>query len=168
VSGWKPVERGIRKDNPAVYALLETKMSLLRIALQAEPRREESARTGSLRRCMQLLADYSQGKSIAIRRTPPAEDTSIEGLISLPEAKLPASAAAGDSRQSSRDHGTVHHRLGPWPKARCRLLRPAVYTSIENESAAVTGYLLSNPPKLEQAMATIMRQYACRAHAAGR
>lgn len=36
VNGWTPAERGIRADNPAVYGLLETKMSLLRVAPQAE------------------------------------------------------------------------------------------------------------------------------------
>lgn len=41
-----------------------------------------------------------------------------------------------------------------WPSAegQVQIASPAVYTNIENESAAVTGYLLSNPPKLDQAL----------------
>lgn len=148
VNGWTPAERGIRADNPAVYGLLETKMSLLRIALQAEPVRAEAAQaeSGAL---AALLSDYSEGKAVDTGGTP-AEPASIEGLISyLKQAS--AAAQAGDSAAAAEVMGQF---IAAWPSAegQVQLASPTVYASIENESTAVTGYLLSSPPKLNQAL----------------
>ncbi|NUU60339.1 FTR1 family iron permease [Paenibacillus agri] len=150
-SGWKPVERAIRKDNPAVYGMLETKMSLLRIALQAEPRREESARSEA-KALYQLLADYGQGKAVAAPNTA-GEDTSIEGLI----AYLKQASAAATDGDSAKAAAIMEQFITVWPMAegQVQIASPKVYASIENESAAVTGYLLSNPPKLERALSTL-------------
>lgn len=151
VNGWKPAERGIRADNPAVYGLLETKMSLLRVALQAEPLREESAKSEA-EALYQLLTDYSEGKVVD---TGDASDepASIEGLISYLN-KATSSVNEGDSRGAA---DIMEQFIIAWPSAegQVQIASPAVYTNIENESAAVSGYLLSDPPKLDQAL-TIM------------
>ncbi|WP_339257607.1 FTR1 family protein [Paenibacillus sp. FSL P2-0136] len=148
VNGWTPVERGIRADNPAVYGLLETKMSLLRIALQAEPVRGEAAQAES-EALVTLLSGYSEGKAVDTGDAP-AEPASIEGLISyLKQAS--ASAQAGDSAAAA---DIMEQFIAAWPSAegQVQLASPKVYASIENKSTAVTGYLLSSPPKLDQAL----------------
>lgn len=148
VSGWKPAERNIRADNSAVYSLLETKISLLRIALQAEPLREESAKSEA-EALYQLLADYSEGKAIDAGDTS-GKPASIEGLISHLN-KASSTAKAGNSAEAAN---IMEQFIVDWPSAegQVQIASSAVYTNIENESAAVTGYLLSNPPKLDQAL----------------
>ncbi|MEK4047091.1 FTR1 family protein [Paenibacillus sp. FSL H8-0048] len=147
VNGWTPAERGIRADNPAVYGLLETKMSLLRIALQAEPVRGEAAQAEA-EALVTLLSGYSEGKAVDTGGAP--RPASIEGLISyLKQAS--ASAQAGDSAAAA---DIMEQFITAWPSAegQVQLASPKVYASIENESTAVTGYLLSSPPKLDQAL----------------
>lgn len=148
VNGWTPVERGIRADNPAVYGLLETKMSLLRIALQAEPVRGEAAQAEA-EALVTLLSGYSEGKAVDTGGAP-AEPASIEGLISyLKQAS--ASAQTGDSTAAA---DIMEQFIAAWPSAegQVQLASPKVYASVENKSTAVTGYLLSSPPKLDQAL----------------
>ncbi|WP_081972223.1 FTR1 family iron permease [Paenibacillus borealis] len=147
VNGWTPAERGIRGDNPAVYGLLETKMSLLRIALQAEPLREEAA-LAEAEALVTLLSGYSEGKAVDTG-TATAEPASIEGLISYLN-KASASAEAGDSPAAAE---VMEQFITAWPSAEgaVQLASPKVYANIENESTAVTGYLLSDPPKLAEA-----------------
>lgn len=148
VSGWKPAERDIRADNSAVYGLLETRISLLRIALQAEPLREEAAKAEA-EALYQLLADYSKGKAIDAGDTS-SEPASIEGLISYLN-KATTAAQEGNSEEAAT---IMEQFIIAWPSAegQVQIASSATYTNIENESAAVTGYLLSNPPKLEQAI----------------
>ncbi|WP_379130635.1 FTR1 family protein [Paenibacillus sp. sgz500958] len=152
VDGWTPAESAIRKDNPAVYGQLETTMSLLRIALQAEPLRVDAAKAKS-EALYTLLADYSAGKSAAGGTTDAAQPASIEGLLAyLSEAR---SAAADLDSTSAAD--VMEQFIAAWPQAegKVQIAAPEVYTSIENESAAATGYLLSDPPKLEQALTVL-------------
>ncbi|ULO08479.1 FTR1 family iron permease [Paenibacillus sp. 19GGS1-52] len=151
VDGWKPAERDIRGDNPAVYSLLETKMSLLRIALQAEPLRAESAKSEAAA-LYQLLADYSEGKAIDTGNAS-GEPASIEGLINYLK-KASNAATGGDSAGAAV---IMEQFIVAWPSAegQVQIASPAVYNNIENESAAVTGYLLSAPPKLTEAMAVM-------------
>ncbi|KGE20716.1 FTR1 family iron permease [Paenibacillus wynnii] len=152
INGWKPAESAIRQDNSAVYGQLETKLSLLRIALQAEPLREESAKSEA-EALYTLLADYSTGK---VNQTTPAaidESVSIEGLIRyLKEART--NAANGDSATAA---GVMEQFIIAWPSAegQVQIASPTVYNNIENESSAVSGYLLSDPPKLDQALAAL-------------
>ncbi|OMF88181.1 iron permease [Paenibacillus sp. FSL R7-0333] len=148
VNGWTPVERGIRADNPAVYGLLETKMSLLRIALQAEPVRGEAAQAES-EALVTLLSGYSEGQAVDTGGVP-AEPASIEGLISYLKQASTA-AQAGDSAAAA---DIMEQFIAAWPSAegQVQLASPKVYASIENKSTAVTGYLLSSPPKLDQAL----------------
>ncbi|WP_310830008.1 FTR1 family iron permease [Paenibacillus pedocola] len=151
VNSWAPAERGIRVDNPAVYAQLETKISLLRIALQAEPLREEAAKAEA-EALYTLLSDYSEGKAIAAGDSS-AEPASIEGLISYLN-KASAAATAGDSSAAA---GIMEQFIVAWPSAegQVQIASPKTYTNIENESADVTGKLLSDPPKLEEALKVI-------------
>ncbi|WP_039835322.1 FTR1 family iron permease, partial [Paenibacillus sonchi] len=53
--------------------------------------------------------------------------------------------------------GIMEQFIAAWPSAegKVQIASPKVYANIENESAAVTGDLLSNPPKLEQALAAM-------------
>lgn len=148
VNGWTPAERGIRRDNPDVYGLLETKMSLLRIALQAEPLREEAALAES-EALVALLSGYSEGRAVDTGGAP-AKPASIEGLISYLN-KASASAEAGDSPAAA---AVMEQFITAWPSAEgaVQLASPKVYANIENESTAVTGYLLSDPPKLAGAL----------------
>jgi len=44
VGGWKKIEMPIRKDHFSVYSQLETKMTMIRISLQANPPRQEQAK----------------------------------------------------------------------------------------------------------------------------
>lgn len=121
VSGWTPAERGIRADNPAVYGLLETKMSLLRIALQAEPVRGEAAQAEA-EALVTLLSGYSEGKA-ADTGGAPAEPASIEGLIRyLKQASPPPRPATAQqpliSWNSSSLPGLRPKARSSWPPPR--------------------------------------------------
>lgn len=154
--GWKPAERGIRGDNPAVYGRLELEMSLLRIALQAEPLREADAQQHA-QALYTLLADYSSGKAAAAEDSA-AGDGSIEGLIGYLD-QASSAVAAGDSAGAA---SLIEQFIAAWPAAegKVQIAAPKVYASIENDSAAVAGDLLSDPPKLERALETIDRMKA--------
>ncbi|WP_342562750.1 hypothetical protein NST84_24720 [Paenibacillus sp. FSL R7-0345] len=151
VNSWAPAERGIRIDNPAVYALLETKISLLRIALQAEPLRTEAAAAES-EALYTALSDYSEGKAVSTGAAS-AEPASIAGLVSYLN-QATAKAKAGDSSGAA---AIMEQFIAAWPSAegQVQIASPKVYTHIENESAEVTGNLLSVPPKLEHALAVM-------------
>jgi high-affinity iron transporter len=151
VSAWKPAERNIRADDSAVYGLLETRISLLRIALQADPLREESAKSEA-EALYQLLADYSEGKALNTGNAS-TEPTSIEGLISYLN-KASSTAKGGNSAEAAT---IMEQFIVAWPsvEGQVKIASSATYTNIENESVTVTGYLLSDPPKLNQAL-TIM------------
>lgn len=148
VNGWTPAERGIRGDNPAVYSLLETKMSLLRIALQAEPLRGDAA-LAEAEALVVVLSDYSEGKAVDTGGTA-AEPASIEGLISYLN-KASDSVKDGNSQAAAT---VMEQFITAWPSAEgeVQIASPKVYANIENESTAVTGYLLSDPPKLAEAL----------------
>lgn len=152
IDGWKPAEGAIRQDNSAVYGQLETKLSLLRIALQAEPLREESAKAEA-EALYTLLANYSKGQTIQISNTANEEAASIEGLIQyLKEAR--SGTVNGDSTAAA---GVMEQFIIAWPSAegQVQIASPTVYNNIEIESAAVSGYLLSDPPKMDQALAAL-------------
>lgn len=123
-------------------------MSLLRIALQAHPLREEAAQAES-EALVALLSGYSEGKAVDTGSAP-AEPASIEGLISYLN-KASASAEAGDSPAAAT---IMEQFITAWPSAEgaVQIASPKVYANIENESTAVTGYLLSDPPKLAVAL----------------
>lgn len=123
-------------------------MSLLRIALQAEPLREEAALAES-EALVALLSGYSEGRAVDTGGAP-AKPASIEGLISYLN-KASASAEAGDSPAAA---AVMEQFITAWPSAEgaVQLASPKVYANIENESTAVTGYLLSDPPKLAGAL----------------
>jgi len=152
VDGWKPAERGIRKDNPAVYGLLETKLSLLRIALQAEPIRVEPAKAEA-EALYTLLADYSAGRAVPAGASAAGEPASIEGLIHY--LKQARSGTADGNSAAAAD--IMEQFIVAWPSAegQVQIASPAVYNNIENESAAVAGYLLSDPPKPDKALTVL-------------
>lgn len=149
---WTSAEQPIRSDNAAVYGQLETKMSLLRIALQASPVREESAVTQA-EALYALLDDYSQGKAAETAEGSAAEPASIDSLVaSLKEAK--SAVESGDAGQAAQ---IMESFIAAWPAAegQVQVSSPSAYTYIENESAAAAGYLESEPPKLEKAEASL-------------
>ncbi len=154
VDGWAPVERAVRQDNAAVYGQLETKMSLLRIALQAEPVRAEAA-LAEAEALRGLLESYSKGLKPSAAETEVGRSSaaSIEGLIGHLDQAI-TDAEAGRAAEAA---ASVERFIADWPsvEGRVQISSPSAYTRLENESAEAAGYLLSDPPKLDRALATM-------------
>ncbi|WP_341279425.1 FTR1 family protein [Paenibacillus sp. FSL H8-0537] len=147
---WLTIEPAIRSDNFTVYGKLETAMSMIRIALQAEPPRAEQSETET-NAMIQLLNDYRAGKIDAA--AVPAEKLGIADLIAIVD-KAAKDIAAGNLSEAD---GQMQAFISKWPSVEGQVqIRSAdAYTKIEIQMTAVSGYLLSNPPVPDIAQAVI-------------
>lgn len=144
-SSWKSIESPIRSENSAVYAKLETGMSMIRIALQAEPPRAEQA-AEETKAFKQLIQDYKDGVLVA---EPVASGVTVADLIViLDKAYQDVEAGLYDEAD-----GQMASFIAKWPSAEgeVQVRSAAAYDKIEIQMASVSGYLLSNPPQPEQA-----------------
>ncbi|MNM32617.1 Ferrous iron permease EfeU precursor [compost metagenome] len=151
--GWTAAEQAIRQSNAALYGQLETKMSLLRIALQAEPVRADAAKTQA-EALYRLLDDYSAGRTTAAAaESSGAKTPTIDSLI----ASLQKAKTAVQGSDAAAAAAVMETFITDWPSAegKVQVASPSAYTYIENESATAAGYLESSPPKLEKAAQSI-------------
>ncbi|WP_308635168.1 FTR1 family iron permease [Paenibacillus silvisoli] len=146
---WKKIEQPIRGDNPAVYAALETGMSLIRIALRSEPPRAEQAEREAAG-LLQEVKDYAAGK-IAKADTA-AGVTLADAVAVLKQAE--ADAKAGHAGEAD---GQMQAFIRMWPsiEGEVQLRSGTVYRDIENRMTEASGYLVSVPPQTDKALETI-------------
>ncbi|ASR49875.1 iron permease [Paenibacillus kribbensis] len=162
VKAWYQVETPIRLDNFSVYSALETKISLIRISMQAEPIRQEQA-LKETQELTTLLSDYSQGKSVntgqgasagnAAPGTANGKTASLSDAVRLLESAR-QDAAANQPEQAADKIGQF---IALWPsvEGHVQISDPASYTAIENEMTETSGHLLSSPPNTAKAIQTL-------------
>lgn len=148
VDAWPTAETPIRSDNFTVYGQLETGISLVRIALQAEPVREEQA-VQEMQKLTTLMTGYTEGKIAAADAGSDGNYRLSDVLGILETARQ--DAQAGRSSEAA-DQMTKFISIWPAVEGEVRVSAPDLYTDIENKMSAVSGYLLSSPPKLDEAV----------------
>lgn len=154
-NSWLKVEPAIRADHFNVYSGLETKMSMLRIAVQADPPRTEQAKTEALA-LIQLIKDYRDGKIATVAK---------ESGITVADAVDILNQALNDVQQGHYPEaaGQMEAFIVQWPAIEgvVALRSAAIYSSMEIGMAEAGGYLLSDPPaadKAEQLIAEMLGQ----------
>jgi len=151
VNSWPDVENAIRADNFTVYSQLEVKMSMIRVALQADPPREEQAKADT-QALITLLNEYAAGD---IADTAPASGTVrlSDAVTLLQQAQT---AVTNQDQTQASDLMTQFISMWPLVEGEVQISSASTYTAIENEMAEVQGYLVSNPPLWSQANTVIV------------
>lgn len=150
VNAWPDVENVIRADNFTVYSQLEIKMSMIRVALQADPPREQQAKEDT-QALITLLNEYAAGD---IADTAPASGTvRLSDAVTLLQQVQTATTDQDQTKAS--DLMTQFISMWPLVEGEVQISSASTYTSIENEMAEVQGYLVSNPPAWTQASTVI-------------
>ncbi|WP_315793901.1 FTR1 family protein [Paenibacillus sp. BIC5C1] len=157
VTAWKGTEAPIRQDHFGVYSQLEKDISLVRIAMQAEPRKEVQA-TERMQELVTLLTDYSAGtlKEGEVEDTSASsEASSLSDLLKLLE-QIEKQIQAGDATSAAAG---LERFIVAWPlvEGQVQISSPASYTAIENEMAEASGYVVSNPPNTVKASEVVTR-----------
>lgn len=149
IDEWSHAENIIRADNTVLYSQLETKITLVRVAIQADPPRQDQAKQ-EMQTLLSLLTDYAQGKAIASDSNSSTQTYSLEELLNiLKEARQETLVG-----QSTNAVAQMEKFITIWPtvEGEVQISSATTYTRIENETALVTGQLLSNPPKLTESI----------------
>ncbi|WP_054976963.1 FTR1 family protein [Paenibacillus sp. A3] len=145
-SQWSKSEAAIRSDPSGVYGEIETKLSLLRIALQAEPPKAEAADKG-IGELIQLIDDYASGKL--------REDAAASGKQSVSDAlailQKAADAIGAGRNAEAADQLQAFIRIWPSVEGEVRTRAPDTYDRIEREMTEAASRLLSTPPQPEEA-----------------
>ncbi|MDR9747882.1 FTR1 family iron permease [Paenibacillus taichungensis] len=157
VTAWKGTEAPIRQDHFGVYSQLEKDISLIRISMQAEPRKEEQA-TERMQELVTLLTDYSAGtlKEGEVEDTSASSGvSSLSDLLKLLE-QVEQQIQAGDTTSAASG---LEQFIVSWPlvEGQVQISSPASYTAIENEMAEASGYVVSNPPNTVKATEVVTR-----------
>nr|WP_261764586.1 FTR1 family protein [Paenibacillus xylanexedens] len=157
VTAWKGTEAPIRKDHFGVYSQLEKQMSLIRIAMQAEPRKETQA-IQQMNEMVTLLTDYSMGTlkdGELDKEAVNAGSASLADLLQLLE-QVQQQIQAGDSTGAATG---MEQFIVAWPsvEGQVQISSPASYTAIENEMTEASGYLVSSPPNTSKATVVVSR-----------
>ncbi|GAB6991487.1 FTR1 family iron permease [Paenibacillus pini] len=155
VSAWLKAETPIRSENFTVYGQLETQITIVRVALQADPIRKEQART-EMQKLVTLLSDYADGKAPADSSVNTSNNSLEDLLVILDSARQETANSKGNL---AADQMTTFISMWPSVEGVVRISSPSLYTDIENQMTAVSGLLLSNPPQLSKA-STIMDDMA--------
>ncbi|MGV2884704.1 FTR1 family iron permease [Paenibacillus taichungensis] len=157
VTAWKGTEAPIRQDHFGVYSQLEKDISLVRISMQAEPRKEEQA-TERMQELVTLLTDYSAGtlKEGEVEDTSASSGvSSLSDLLKLLE-QVEQQIQAGDTTSAASG---LEQFIVSWPlvEGQVQISSPTSYTAIENEMAEASGYVVSNPPNTAKATEVVTR-----------
>lgn len=148
-AGWPKIEPAVRADNLVVYGGLETRMSMLRIAIQANPPRTEQAQTEGAA-LIQLINDYEAGNV-----APATEDAGL----TVADAVDMLAQALNDIQLGHFPEaaGQMDAFIASWPaiEGDVQLRSAAVYSRIEMQMAEAGGYLASNPPAADKAESVI-------------
>ncbi|WP_336789451.1 FTR1 family iron permease [Paenibacillus sp. MMO-177] len=148
--GWPPIEQSIRGENFIVYGKLETTMSMIRIALQAEPPREDDAKSYTTN-LITLINDYKDGKIAAASTN--SEGLTIADLIAILNQ---ASKDIAANHYAEAD-GQMQSFISSWPavEGQVQIRSAAAYQNIEIKMTDVSKYLLARAPSPDKAEAVI-------------
>ncbi|WP_245596198.1 FTR1 family iron permease [Paenibacillus taiwanensis] len=151
VNDWKKIENPIRNDNFAVYSQLETKMTLIRVALQADPPKAKQAQS-ELTHLIAIIKDYKAGKMDGTAGQAAQTHRLSDVLVLLQQADQ--ALQANDADLASQ-HVQAFITIWPAVEGEVSISSTTVYTDTENQMSEVQGYLLSSPPQVEQARTVI-------------
>lgn len=146
---WGKFESKVRSSDAQAYADIEAKISLARIALQAEPPRKNAAESG-LSALIGSVKGYVEGTSAAAVS---GENVTIAGLIGLlRQAETALNEGRTDEALSSMQTFVLQ-----WPAAEGAVSTrsQSAYGTIESEMTRASSYLLSSPPDAERAKASV-------------
>ncbi|MCM3630927.1 FTR1 family protein [Paenibacillus glycanilyticus] len=148
---WPPIEQSIRGENFTVYGKLETSMSMIRIALQAEPPREEDAQSNASA-LITLINDYKDGK-ISAEPSKASEELSIGDLVD----KLNQASQDIKAGHYEEADGQMQSFISSWPsvEGQVQIRSAAAYQDIEIKMTDVSKYLLAATPSPDKAEAVI-------------
>ncbi|WP_336776292.1 FTR1 family iron permease [Paenibacillus sp. MMO-58] len=148
--GWPPIEQSIRSENFNVYGKLETSMSMIRIALQAEPPRAEDAKTYTTN-LITLINDYKDGKIAAVSTD--SEGLTIADLIAILNQASKDIAA----NHFAEANGQMQSFISSWPavEGQVSIRSASAYQNIEIKMTDVSKYLLASTPSPDKAEAVI-------------
>lgn len=148
---WPPIEQSIRSENFTVYGKLETSMSMIRIALQAEPPRAEDAEA-NITALITLINDYKDGKITAAANTASDELTIADLIVMLNQASK--DIIAGHYEEAD---GQMQSFISSWPsvEGQVQIRSAAAYQDIEIKMTDVSKYLLAASPSPDKAEAVI-------------
>lgn len=144
-SNWPPIEAAVRADNFSVYGSMETKMSMIRISVQADPPRAEQAEK-EVQGLIQLIHDYKDGKIVSVAK---------ESGLTVADSTAILEQALSDTQGGHYTEAAaqIEAFIVQWPaiEGEVALRSAAVYSNIEIRMAEVAGYLLSQPPAADKA-----------------
>ncbi|WP_339323823.1 FTR1 family protein [Paenibacillus sp. FSL W8-0194] len=163
VDAWPKSETPIRSDNFVVYGQLETQISLVRIALQADPVREDQA-VQQMNKLIALLTDYANGK-VQLAGDGNESIHSLSDLLGVLETARKQTADG----QTAQAADSMNQFIASWPavEGEVRVSSPSLYTQVENQMSEVSGYLLSTPPRSQEALQVIENMQSSLAEVAG-
>jgi high-affinity iron transporter len=147
---WSKAEAAIRADNAGAYGEIETKISLARIALQAEPPKAEAAAEG-VTELIRTIEDYSNGRMEQAAKA--AERHSIADALELLQQAQDAIKNGNYAQAAQKLQEFI--RMWPSVEGAVQTRAPDVYTRIENSMTEASGQLLSDPPRGADASAVI-------------
>ncbi|TCZ77769.1 iron permease [Paenibacillus albiflavus] len=150
VKDWGKLESIIRSDNAKAYGLIETKSSLARISLQAEPPMAENA-SKTLTELTLAIHDYVNGQ--IAQDSSSTGSTSIRDLIDILDQAESSIASGQISEASDRMQSFIS--LWPSVEGQISTRSASTYTKIENQMAEAASYLVSSPPKTDKASSVI-------------
>ncbi|MFF2483376.1 FTR1 family protein [Paenibacillus sp. NPDC058071] len=150
---WPPIEKSIRAENFSVYGKLETAMSMIRIALQAEPPRAEQAEQQTIA-FVSLLTDYKDGTLQAEAGEQAASDklAVADAIAMLNNVSKEIEAGRYEEAEAR-----MQDFISLWPavEGEVQLRSPETYSKVEIRMTDVSKYLLANPPAPDKAEAVV-------------
>lgn len=151
---WGKMEGPIRSGHFGVYSDIETHMSLIRIALQADPAKPEQA-VDELNKLSTLLKNYTEGKLDETSSNSSAK----EGKASLNDAlallREADEAVKGQNANQAADRMQAFIVMWPAVEGEVSITSGSIYSATENRMSEAQSYLLSSPPDLAKASQTI-------------
>ncbi|WP_051272101.1 FTR1 family iron permease [Shimazuella kribbensis] len=141
---WAKNEMLIRNDSSTIYGQAETKMSLVRVYVQAEPVNQAKL-IQSMQELIRILQEYING---SVQTVSTSKDTLPSVIQHLKKANQYIS-----SGQPTQAADQLQLFIQKWPNVEgvVQVKSPELYTQIENQMAQASSYLLSNPPQTEKA-----------------
>jgi len=149
---WKKIESAVTKDNITAYRGMEINITLARVSLSVEPPKAEAANK-AVNDLLTALSDYSNGKAAEESAADGADTKTVADLIGILEnVRTDLEAQQADSAAT-----TMQSFIQFWPSAEGEVKTRSAsdYNDIENKMTQVSSDLLSNPPKMREAMSTV-------------
>ncbi|WP_322908100.1 FTR1 family protein [Paenibacillus campi] len=150
VAAWPNVENAIRADNFTVYSQLETTMSMIRVALQADPPRAEQAKQQT-QKLIDLFHQYTSGG--IVNSAPAQGNVHVSDAVAL----LQQVQSLIGQQQAEQASAKMQQFITMWPlvEGEVQISSSSTYTAVENEMTAAQGNLVSTPPNWNAAGATV-------------